>query len=166
MNFSLKAILFFLVISTACGQSEKPAALSFPKSSGRVNDFGGIYSPSEEITIDSLIKSFESRSDVEIKVVSLDSTMTTVEGFNSYILRLARYWELGKKSGKDNGVLIGISPAFQRVRITNGLGLEMVLTDVEIKMILDDSMFPLFRKGEYFNGTKVGLTELTRLLEK
>ncbi|MFD2163796.1 TPM domain-containing protein [Paradesertivirga mongoliensis] len=166
MKFAIKLIFLFLILNSACGQSEKPAAIVFPKPTGSVSDFSNIYSSAEEKVLDSIIRTFEKRTSMEIKILSLDSTMTTLEGFNSYILRLAGAWQVGKKEGKDNGVLIGISPSLQRVRITNGLGVEKSLTDMDTKRVLDDLMFPEFRNGSYFNGTRLGVEELIRVLEK
>lgn len=165
MKIGSKLIFLFLVIHSACGQSEKQAAIVFPKPAGSVSDFANIYSVGEEKELDSIIRTFEQRTSMEIKILSLDSTMTTLEGFNSYILRLAGAWQVGKKGGKDNGVLIGISPSLQRVRITNGLEIEKSLTDMETKRVLDDLMFPEFRNGDYFRGTKLGVKELIRVLE-
>ena len=167
MNLFIRIAIILLTIISACGQSEKPGStsLQFPANHGAINDFGNIYSDKEEQILDSLIRRFEAKTSIEVKVVSLDSSMTTVEGFNSYILRLANTWNVGKKQGKDNGVLIGISRDFQRVRITNGLGVEKVLTDLHTRKILDDTMFPLFRQGNYFEGTRLGLMELIKIME-
>jgi uncharacterized protein len=166
MKFLAASISLFLILAIGCNHPKKPQSAEFPESIGRINDFGSVFSAREEMELDSLIAGIEKRSLVEIKVISLDSTMTNLEGFNSYILRLANFWKIGKKGGKENGILIGISPALQRVRITNSLRLEMVLTDIEVKAILDDFMFPELRKGNYFKGTKLAIDELTKKLPK
>lgn len=168
MEFFLRTVIvLFIAALCSCGQSDKSGAqkLKFPVLKGAINDYGNIFSDQEEKVLDSLIRKFESRSSIEVKVVSLDSSATTVENFNSYILRLANAWGVGKKSGKDDGILIGISPSFQRVRITNGLGIEKVFTDLDTMRIMDSIMFPEFRKANYFEGTKRGLEELIRILE-
>ena len=155
---------FFIITVSACGQNQKPEKeIQFPKPVGYVNDFGNVFSVREEKILDSLIKNFEQRSSVQIKVVTLDSTMTTLERFNSYTLRMANAWEVGKE--KRNGILIGISPSLQRVRINRGLGVEKALTSVKTKQILDDFMFPELRKGNYFEGTRIAILELVRILE-
>jgi uncharacterized protein len=156
------SISIVLIIFTSCNHPKKPVSAGYPKSLGRISDFGNVFSPYEELELDSLIAGIEKKSLVDIKVVSIDSSMTNLEGFNSYILRLASIWKVGKKSGKEDGILIGISAAFQRVRISNGLGLEKELTDLEVQQILEKFMFPELRKGNYFEGTRLAINELAR----
>jgi uncharacterized protein len=158
---------FIILVFSACSQTEKTKTNKnhpLPKRIGSVNDFENIFSDQEEKTLDSLIKDFEKQTSIEIAVVTLDTTMTTLETFNSYTLRLLRDWNIGKKK-KNDGILIGISSSLQRVRISNGLGVEKSLSDIETKRVLDDFMFPEFRKGNFFEGTKKGINELVTTLE-
>lgn len=157
---------FLIIIASSCGQSEKASKTpQFPKRIGFVNDFDNIFSDKEEKILDSLIENFKSRTTIEISIVSIDETMTTLEGFNSYTLRLANDWGVGKKK-KKNGILIGISASLQRVRINKGLGVKKVLTDTKTKKILGEFVFPEFRKGNYFEGTRVAIMELVKILDK
>lgn len=162
------SIYFFaslLVIISACNQSEKTNTTApLPKRIGSVNDFENIFSDKEEKVLDSLITAFEKQTSIEIALVTLDTSMTTLETFNSYTLRLLRDWNIGKKH-KNDGILIGISRSLQRVRISNGLGIEKSLSDIETKRVLDDFMFPEFRKGNFFEGTKKGINELVMTLK-
>lgn len=157
---------FAIFILSACNHSERSDATNthFPKLRGSVNDFENLFSDQEEKALDSLIKNFEKRSSIEIVVVTLDTSMTTLENFNSYTLRLLKHWNIGKKD-KSNGILIGISSSLQRVRISNSLGIEKSLSDLETRRVLDDFMFPKFRKGNFFEGTESGIKELVRILE-
>lgn len=167
MKLSFSIVLTFLILLvSACGQSEKAESKvpNFPKRIGFVNDFDNLFSDKEEKILDSLIKNFKTRTATEISIVTIDSSMTTLEGFNSYTLRLANAWGVGSK--KKNGILIGISASLQRVRINRGLGVGKVLTDMKTKKILDESMFPELRKGNYFEGTKIAIMELVKILDK
>jgi uncharacterized protein len=158
--------IFILLVVSACNQSEKSNSNNtpLPKRIGSVNDFENIFSDQEEKALDSLIKKFEKQTSIEIAVVTIDTTMTTLETFNSYTLKLLRNWNIGEK-GKNDGILIGISSSLQRVRISNSLGIEKSLSDIETKRVLDDFMFPEFRKGNFFEGTRKGIKELVSTLE-
>lgn len=165
MKLTLSIVIASLVLSS-CGPSQKqaPEIEKFPEQAGTVNDFENIFSDKEEKNLDSLMKHFEKHTNVEIAVVTVDSAITTLEDFNSYTLRLANAWEIGKKDTR-NGILIGISASYQRVRINNGFGVNRDLSSVKTKNILHEIMFPELRKGNYYEGTKAAISEIRTILE-
>jgi uncharacterized protein len=67
---------------------------------------------------------------------------------------------------KNNGIVIGISRGYRKMRIQNGKGIESVLTDEETKKIIDTSFIPHFREGKYYEGTINGLKNLMETLIK
>lgn len=109
--------------------------------------------------MDSIIDKFEKETTNEIAIVTIDSSWTTKESFDSLTLAIARNWGVGKKD-KNNGILIGISTGLRKIRIQNGYGIEAILTDAETKKIINDIIIPEFKKGNYFEGTKSGLLAL------
>jgi uncharacterized protein len=70
-----------------------------------------------------------------------------------------------EKKEKNNGILILISTGHRRIRISNGYGIEKILSDTETKEIIDTIILPEFRNGEYFNGTKKGIIALKDKLD-
>jgi uncharacterized protein len=84
---------------------------------------------------------------------------------SEYAIKLGREWGIGQKD-KNNGVVIIVSAGLRKARITTGYGLEIALPDAECKRILDDMMFPEFRKKNYTTGITNGLMEIIRILEK
>lgn len=136
---------------------------SLPKSAGYVNDFENIYSAGEEKVLDSLIKNFESRTTIQMVIVTIDTAMIARDSFDAFSLRLANVWGVGQK-GKNNGVTIVISKGFRRMRIQNGFGIEKFLTDGETKLIIDTEFIPAFRQAKYFEGTFNGLLALMNVL--
>lgn len=136
---------------------------SLPKPIGWTNDLENIYSPAEEMILDSIISVFEKETSIEISIVTLDSTLTSVELFNDLALHIARTWGIGKKD-KDNGVLICISTNHRRIRISNGYGIEQILTDEETNSILNRYFLPKFKKAQFYQGTYDGLIALIKKL--
>ena len=159
------SLLFYSCIVLACGSSGErdTGSAPFPKRVGSVNDYGDIFTAGEEQVLDSLIKDARAGTSVEIAVVTLDSSMASLDEFNSYTLRLNNEWEIGGTERK--GILIGISAPLQRVRINRGLGIGKNLSDTHTKNIMDTFMFPELRKGNYFEGTKLAITEMVGLLQ-
>lgn len=138
---------------------------SVPKPIGYVSDFEDIYTNNEEQILDDLIRDFERRTTIQIAVISIDTSMTTADSFDAFTLQIAKAWGVGQK-GKDNGVLIGISSAYRRIRIQNGYSIGQILTDDETRQIIDTAFIPDFRVANYFEGTYGGLFALMKALEK
>ncbi len=129
------------------------------KQIGCINDYEHIFSDDQISDLDSIISEFDKETKNEIAIVTIDSSWTTKESFDSFTLAIAENWGVGKKV-KNNGILIGISTGLRMIRINNGYGIEAKLTDAETKKIIDDIILPEFKKGNYFEGTKNGLLAL------
>jgi uncharacterized protein len=66
-------------------------------------------------------------------------------------VRVVERWGLGQKD-RNNGVLLLVAAKDRRARIEVGYGLEDRLTDALSRRILEDNLFPAFRKGQYGAG--------------
>ena len=141
-----------------CGEFVSSAfKVHFPiKSLGRTSDYEHIFTSDQISELDSIINQFEKGTTIEIAIVTIDSSWTTKERFDSLVLTIANDWGVGKKD-LNNGILIGFSTGLRKIRINNGYGIETKLTDIETKKIIDDIILPEFKKGNYFEGTKNGL---------
>jgi len=152
-------LLFSLPLS---GQQIKDAII--PKQIGYVNDFERIYTPEEVEILDSLIADFEKRTTIQIAIITIDTTMMKKEDLDSWTLKVLKTWGVGQK-GKNNGILIGISMGYRRIRIQNGYGIEKILSNQETKEIIDKDFIPFFKQSKYFEGTLNGLKALIKKLE-
>lgn len=137
---------------------------SLPKPIGSINDFEGLYEDTEELVLDSIISIFKKETGIEIAVVTLDTIYSTVENFDELTLRIARQWGVGEKD-KNNGILIGISRGYRKMRIQNARGIVKLISDTETKVIVDHYFIPYFKNGQFYDGTLTGLTELMKLLK-
>lgn len=134
--------------------------VQFPiKPLGWTSDFEHIFTEDQIFVLDSIICKFEKETTNEIAIVTIDSSWTTKESFDSLTLAIARNWGVGKKD-KNNGILIGISTGLRKIRIQNGYGIETILSDTETKKIIDEIIIPEFKNGNYFEGAKNGLLAL------
>lgn len=129
------------------------------KALGWINDYEHIFSDDQISELGSIISEFEKETTNEIAIITIESSWTTKESFDSLTLAIANNWGVGKK-GKNNGILIGISTGLRKIRINNGFGIETKLTDTDTKKIMDDIILPEFKKGNYFEGTKNGVLAL------
>jgi len=145
--------------------NRQPFQDSIPKPIGYINDFEYLFTISERQSLDSLLQDFEKTTSIQIVVITIDSTMTTKDSLDAFTLKIANSWGVGQKH-KNNGVLVGISQTYRKMRIQNGYEIEKILTDAETKEIIDTVFIPSFRNADYFKGTFSGLTSLMKILEK
>ena len=137
---------------------------TIPRPVGYVNDWEHLFTAGQIDTLENLIHDYEQRTTIEIAVLTIDSSLTMPGNFDLFTLKTMSAWGVGKKD-KNNGVLIGISRSFRRIRIQNGGGIEKVLPNAETKRIIEEAFVPFFRKGQYYEGVLNGLKTLMQRLE-
>jgi uncharacterized protein len=137
---------------------------TIPRPIGYINDFEHIFTPAQIDTLDNLLHDYEQRTTIEIAVLTADSSLTMSGNFDFFTLKTMSAWRIGKKES-DNGMLIGISRSFRKIRIQNGSGIEKVLPNADTKKIIDESFIPFFKKGQYYEGLLNGLKTLMQRLE-
>jgi uncharacterized protein len=163
---SCKRISIFLcfslvIITNSSCQNQKKDILHQPI--GYVSDFENILTTAQENYLDSIIRAYEEKTSIRIALITIDTSMTSRNDFDNYILKIANHWGVGRK-GKDNGITIGISKCYRTMRIQNGYGIEKKLSDSETKTIIDSAFIPSFKKGQYFEGMITGLLAIMNKL--
>jgi uncharacterized protein len=136
---------------------------SLPQPTGYVNDYEFLYTVREKAILDSIIADFDKTTTNQIMIITLDSTMTTSDGLDDLTFRIANRWGVGQK-GKNNGVTIGISRDYRKMRIDVGYGIDGILTDDATKEIIDNFFIPDFKKADYFEGTLNGINAIIKKL--
>jgi uncharacterized protein len=151
-------LLFGLFSLTSYSQSDKKTDFKFPDYIGYVNDFEGILTQEQIKELNDLIKNHEKETTNEITIVTI-STFEPYKTLFDYSLDLANYWEIGKKD-KNNGIAIVFGKQIRQIRIQVGYGLENKLKDDEAKRIIDNTIIPEFKNGDYYIGIKKGLLQI------
>ena len=85
------------------------------------------------------------------------------ETIETYAIRLAESWKIGRKN-IDDGVILVIAKDDRLVRIEVGYGLEGALTDILSKQIIEEQILPSFRQGNYYEGVATGLVSIIKIL--
>lgn len=138
---------------------------NLPKPHNWTNDYENLFSKDEETKLNQIISDFEKETTVEIAIVTIDTFKVSKEKFEDLSLHIARTWGVGKKE-KSNGILIAISKGYLKIRIQNGDGIVLFLSDDETAKIIRNEIIPYFKKEDYFEGTKAGILKLIELLRK
>lgn len=157
--FKIFALLFLLLGSV-------PPVLSqdIPrKPEGYVSDFGEVISQAEKNKIIALITEVKRKTSAEIAVVTVESIAP--QSIENYAVELFEKWGIGEK-GKDNGVLILLAIAEQKVRIEVGYGLEGALPDGLCGRIIRQIMLPYFRQNKFAEGLLAGTAAVSQIIAK
>ena len=93
-------------------------------------------------------------------------TLKTVqpESIESYSIRLAEAWKVGRK-GVDDGAILLIAKEDRKLRIEVGYGLEGVLSDIMAHNIIEKIIKPFFKQGDFYGGIRNGISAMLRVIE-
>ena len=128
-----------------------------PALNGRVVDLAGMLSSTERAGLEKKLADFESQSGSQIVVLTLLSTGP--EDIASYAQRVGDAWKIGRRNVGD-GLLIVVAKEDRRVWIAPAKALEGAVPDLAAKKIIDRSITPAFKKGDYAAGLDAGVDGL------
>jgi uncharacterized protein len=152
----LTVIAWVCLICAAAAQT-----LIFPALTGRVVDETGVLAATDRAALTESLAGLETKTTDQLVIVILKSLQgTSIEDFG---YQLGRRWQIGQKD-KNNGVLLIIAPNERKVRIEVGYGLEGTLTDAITKIIIENSILPRFKAGDFLGGIKRGVEDIIQVL--
>ena len=140
-------------------QASRKLTVEIPSAVGFVNDFEQLFSANEIDSLTRLIVRLNTELDIQLAIVTLDSTYTNANDFDAFSLILAKEWGVGEAK-KDNGILIAVSKSLRKMRINNGYGIERFLSDQETAEIVNRQCIPNFKIDDFFKGTTAGIEEI------
>lgn len=155
------ALIVFAFLALPLQTAAAVAAPSFPALTGRVVDDAHILSEQTRADLDQKLAGLESHTSRQLVVVTLSS----LQGYeiSDYGYQLGRTWGIGQAK-LNNGALFIVAPNEHKVRIEVGYGLEPILTDALSEVIIQQSVLPKFRAGDFDGGTEAGVAALIQQL--
>jgi uncharacterized protein len=163
--WAMRAIWALLLAFTLCGVALAPAqaqALPVPLLSGRVVDQTATLSVGEQAALTQTLQAFEARKGSQLTVLIVPTTAP--EPIESYSLRVAEQWKLGRKK-IDDGALLIIAKNDRALRIEVGYGLEGALNDAVSKRIISDIITPHLAQGDFYGGISAGIDQMIRVID-
>jgi uncharacterized protein len=138
------------------------ADVAVPPLTGHVVDTTNTLSSSDIASQSSRLQDLQRRKGSQIAVLIVPTTAPeTVEQFS---IRAAETWKIGRKK-IDDGALLVIAKDDHKLRIEVGYGLEGALTDVTARRIIDETIVPRFRSGDFSGGIAAGLTRMIGVID-
>ena len=133
-----------------------------PPLTGRVVDDSGALNPEQKRELEASLEAFEKRKGSQIAVLITGTSFP--EPIESFSLRVAEAWKIGRK-GVDDGIVVVVARSDQAMRIEVGYGLEGAVPDATAKRLIEEEFIPRFREGDFYGGLRAGLDRLMRVID-
>lgn len=158
-----KLYIFFIFLGIAVAGN---CAVEIPKGFNRnmlVNDLGNVMSDAQEQQLNQKLNNFARTTSTQILVLTLDKLDDDPSLYAS---------ELGHELGvgqdkQDNGIVVLVkkktAESGGKVAISNGYGIEYLVTDALAKRIIENEMIPAFRMNDYYAGIDNAVNVLIEL---
>jgi uncharacterized protein len=142
----------------AAGQSLQPV----PPLEARVTDQTGTLTADERSTLERKLAAFEAKKGAQIAVLVIRTTQP--EAIEQYSIRVVDAWKLGREA-TDDGALLLVAMEDRALRIEVGRGLEGALTDLVSNRIIDETITPRFREGDFAGGIAAGVDRMISVVD-
>lgn len=153
-------ILLVLVLC-CCGPLR--AEVAVPALEARVTDLTATLSATQKEALEGRLRSLEASSGAQAAILLVPTTAPeTIEQFS---LRVAEQWKLGHK-GRDDGLLLLVAKKDRTMRLEVGYGLEGDIPDAIARRIIDETLAPRFRQGDFAGGLEAAVQRIEGLIGK
>ena len=133
-----------------------------PPLTGRVLDITGALTAGQKRELEASLEAFETRKGSRIAVLITGTTYP--EPIESFAIRVAETWKIGRK-GVDDGIVVVMAKSDQAMRIEVGYGMERAVPDAVAKRLIEEEFIPKVREGDVYGGLRAGLDRLMRVID-
>jgi uncharacterized protein len=141
----LQGLLGALLLgSPAASLAQSPQPI--PALSARVMDLTGTLRADQTQTLEARLQAFEQAKGTQIVVLMVPTTAP--EDITDYAQRVGDLWKIGRKEVGD-GLLLIIAKNDRTLRIATAKTLEGAIPDLAARQVIDRSITPRFREGDW-----------------
>lgn len=138
------------------------AEVPVPPLSSPVTDLTATLSREQIAALEQRLRAFEARKGSQVAVLIVPTTRP--ETIEQYAIRVAEAWKPGRR-GVDDGALLLVAKDDRELRIEVGYGLEGALPDAAAKRIIEETILPRLRQGDFFGGISAGVERMIGVIE-
>jgi len=132
-----------------CWAANAQKVIPQPNPPRLVVDNANILSPDQQATLERKLVALDDSTSNQIVILTVPTLGD--QPIEDVAVATFRNWGIGNKK-TNNGVLILIAANDHKIKIEIGYGLEGAIPDVTCKDIIDNSISPNFKQGNYFKG--------------
>ena len=138
------------------------AQLAVPPLTSHVMDATGTLNTAQLQQLDVKLAAFEKERGSQLVILMIPTTQP--EDIAAYANRVAATWKIGRKAVGD-GLLLIVAKDDRRVRIEVARALEGAIPDLTARRVIDQTITPLFKQGNFSGGLDAGVTQLMALVK-
>ena len=157
-GLGLAAFVALAAAAPAIAQSLQPV----PALTARVTDLTGTLTTPERTALEQKLAAVEARKGAQVAVLIVPTTQP--EAIEQYSIRVVDAWKLGREK-PDDGALLLVAMQDRALRIEVGRGLEGALTDLASNRIIDETITPRFREGDFAGGISAGVDRMIQVID-
>jgi uncharacterized protein len=154
---SIARLLFLLCLVPALAHAD----VAIPPLKARVTDLTQTLDPARRQALESKLETLEREKGSQVAVLILPTTEP--ETIEQYSIRVADAWKLGRQD-PDDGVLLIVAKDDRDLRVEVGRGLEGAIPDAIANRIVEDTIVPRFRDGDFAGGIEAGVDRIAALV--
>lgn len=147
------------LVLTPPAWSQSPLAV--PPLTARVIDKTTTLSDGQVEQMESRLREFEASHGTQIVVLMVPTVAP--EDIAAFANRVADTWKIGRKDVGD-GLLLVIAKNDRKIRIEVARSLEGAVPDLAARQVIDQSIAPGFKQGDFAGGINAGLDHIFRLV--
>jgi uncharacterized protein len=149
------ALSWLLAALAFCAGAQ--GVLPVPELTARVIDQTGTLDAIQRKALDDKLAAFEQKKGSQMVVLIVPTTQP--EDIASYGNRVANAWKIGRKEVGD-GILLIVAKDDRKVRIEVAKTLEGAVPDLAARQVIDDTLTPRFRQGDFAGGLQAAADQL------
>ena len=139
------------------------AQIPLPRLEARVTDLTGTLTAAQQSALEEKLAAFEARKGAQIAVLILPTTEP--EDIAQFGIRLARVLEARPQGRRRRRRSLIVAKDDRAMRIEVQYGLEGVLTDATASRIINETIVPLFKQGDFDGGINAGVDQMLRVVD-
>src|SRR3954467_5017114 len=151
-------VVALVFVGAAAMAEDRP----IPALTGRVVDETGTLTADQKGALEEKLQNFERRKGSQIVVLITGTTFP--EPIESYSIRVAEAWKIGRKAVSD-GIVIVVAKSDRTMRLEVGYGLEGIIPDAVARRLIDEVFIPGFRQGDFYAGLDAGIDRLMKVID-
>jgi uncharacterized protein len=152
------AVGVLLLVSLCALAEDRP----IPALTGRVVDETQTLSAEQKRVLEEKLQAFEQRKGSQVAVLITSTTFP--EPIESYSMRVADAWKIGRK-GVSDGILVVVAKSDRAMRLEIGYGLEGAIPDAMARRLIDEVFIPGFREGNFSEGLNAGVDRMIKVID-
>ena len=158
VNIARASLLALLI----CWAFVALADVAVPPLSGRVVDQTGTLTAGDIASLTQKLRDLEERKGSQVAVLIVPTTQP--EAIEQFSIRVAEAWKVGRKRIDDGAILV-VAKNDRKLRIEVGYGREGSLTDATANRIINETIVPKFRNGDFAGGISAGVDKMVAVVD-